>query len=87
MNSKFQTIESLRQAFIDAGMPISKMWVYRQEQKGNLKLPRSTTNFKKAQGNRTIGSVRLITDNQIAEIVQAFMPGGKGYWSFEESTG
>lgn len=84
MSNKLQTIEALREAFLKAGMPISKMWVYRQEQKGNLKLPRSTTNFKKAQGDRKLGPVRLITDDQIKEIVQAFLPGGKGYWSYEE---
>ena len=84
MTNNYTTIEALKEAFEKAGMPISKMWVYRQEQKGNLKLPRSTTNFKKAQGTRALGAVRMITDEQIKEIVKSFLPGGKGYWSYEE---
>ena len=87
-NRSYYTINHLKEAFDKAGFringrPISKMWIYRQEQKGNLKIPRSTTNFKKAQGSRKSAGVRLLTEQQIQEIVEAFLPGGKGYWSYE----
>ena len=83
MEYRRYTIKDLLQAFKDAGYPVSKSWIIRQEQKGNLKIPRSTTNFKKAQGSRKSAGVRLLTEQQIQEIVEAFLPGGKGYWSYE----
>ena len=84
MTQQYHTIGKLKEAFELAGMNVSKQWIQRQEAKGNLKLPRSTTNFKKSQGTRKIGAVRVVTDNQIAQIVNAFLPGGKGYWSYED---
>jgi hypothetical protein len=83
MPYKYKTIKDLIAAFADAQMPISEAWVYRQEQKGNLKLPRSTTNFKKTQGTRKQGAVRVFTTEQISDIVSSFLPGGRGFWSYE----
>ena len=84
MTEEYHKIDALKEAFKEAGLSISKSWIRRQELKGVLKLPRSTTNFKKAQGDRKMSAVRLITDQQIKEIVQAFLPGGRGYWSYED---
>lgn len=78
------TIKDLLQAFYNAGFPVSQMWIYRQEEKGNLVLPRSTTNFKKAQGTRKLGAVRLMTQEQITNIITAFMPGGKGIYDYRK---
>ena len=83
MNNQYYKIGELHKALIEAGIPHSKSWIRRQELKGNLKLPRSTTDFKKSQGSRKLAAVRMLTDSQIKEIVQAFLPGGKGYWSYE----
>lgn len=70
-------------AFKDAGFPISSRWVYRQEKKGTLVLPRSTTDVKYlGHGIKSKGAVRLFTKLQIKEIVKAFLPGGCGYWYF-----
>ena len=78
------TLKDLLAAFREAGYPVSHMWIYRQEQKGNLILPRSTTNFKKAQGRRTLGFLRIFTKTQIEAIVKAFLPGGNGYYNYRK---
>ena len=86
MTDKYCTIKDLVSAFTNAGRPVSDSWIHRQERKGNLKFQRSTTDIKKPQGflsSRRIGAVRIIRKSQIKEIVQAFLPGGIGYWSFE----
>ena len=85
MNEPYLSLRSLVDAFKEAGMPVSRYWIYRQERKGNLTFPKSTTDFKKARGTRKIGAVRLITQTQINEIVVAFLPGGKGYWKYEKN--
>lgn len=85
MTDRYYTLYKLLEAFNKAGMPVTCWWVYKQEEKGNLKLLRSTTNFKKAMGTRKAGAVRMIRESQIKEIVKAFLPGGRGYWSFEKS--
>ena len=77
------TVKDLILAFEKVGMRVSDSWLFRLEQKCNLKLPRSTTNFKKSQGSRKLAGVRMLTETQIEEIVEAFKPGGKGYWSYE----
>lgn len=82
------------EAFEKAGMPISRTWIIRQEEKGNLILPRSTTNFKMAQGARRPGAVRYMTEKHIQGVLQAFLPEGttlqsgvtatgKGYYSYK----
>ncbi len=76
MTIKPLTIRHLIEAFAQAGMPVSESWVRRQEEKGNLIIPRSTTDFKMAQGARKPGSVRLMSKNQIEGIVRAFLPKG-----------
>ena len=76
------TIKDLITAFKKAGYPVTAAWIYRQEAKGNLILPRSTTNFKKSLGTRRIGAVRIFTETQIASIITAFLPGGPGYYSY-----
>lgn len=76
-------------------MTISGSWVRRQEEKGNLIIPRSTTNFKMAQGSRRPGAVRYMTSKQIINIVKAFLPEGtilpngegatgKGYYNYKD---
>ena len=84
MFNKYYTISKLKEAFKEAGMNVSLSWIYRQEAKGNLKFERSTTNFKKPVGNKKLAAVRLIHEDQISQIVNAFLPGGKGYWSYEK---
>lgn len=81
-STKYYTISELVKAFAEAGIPRSEMWIRRQEYKGNLRLPRSTTNFKKPQGVRKMAAVREMTGNQIQKIVQAFLPGGSGYYDY-----
>ena len=85
---KYYTIKYLVLAFKKVNLPHSETWFRRQETKGNLMLPRSTTNFKKPKGflsDRKIGAVRMITGKQIAEIVKAFSPGGSGYWNYMDT--
>lgn len=86
MSEEFKkyTIQDLVEAFKEAGFPVSKSWIMRQEDKGNLKLPRSTTNFKKVAGTRRVGAVRYFTKSQIDSVVRAFLPGGSGYFNFEK---
>lgn len=86
MSEKYYTLGLLYKAFHEAGMPHSESWFRRQEDKGNLKFMRSTTDFKKTQGTRKLGAVRYVTESQVKQIVQAFLPGGKGYWSYEQSS-
>lgn len=84
-SNKYYTIKDLLQAFTEAGKKVTYKWIINQEKKGNLKLPRSTTNFKKPHGfmsGRQIAAVREMTGGQIQEIIKAFLPGGKGYWHF-----
>lgn len=82
MTNKYYTIRYLVSAFKEAGMPISESWIRRQENKGNLKIPRSTTNFKKSQGNRKMAPVRVLTEEQIKKIVISFLPGGCGNYNY-----
>lgn len=76
MENKKLTISHLIQSFTLAGMPVSPSWIRRQEDKGNLILPRSTTNFKMAQGARRPGAVRYMTREQITNVLKAFLPAG-----------
>lgn len=78
------TIKDLLTEFEKNGLKISRSWIYRQEQKGNLILNRSTTNFKKAKGNRKIGAVRLLSEIDLKEIIKAFLPNGRGYYKSKE---
>jgi len=82
MNKRRLTIGDLCRAFAEAGMPVSQMWVRRQEAKGNLKLPKSTTDYKKPQGSRKLSFITVLTEQQIQSILKAFLPGGKGYWDY-----
>lgn len=70
------TISDLVRAFQAAHYPVSPSWIRRQEEKGNLILPKSTTNFKMAQGARRSGAVRQMTQSQIDAIIEAFVPEG-----------
>lgn len=73
-------IADLKKKFEERGMKVSSGWVYRQEKKGVLVLPRSTTNLKTMGTLNRQGSVRVMTRIQLEEIVKAFLPGGKGFW-------
>lgn len=75
---------------------MSASWVRRQEDKGNLVLPRSTTNFKMARGARRLGAVRQMTPEQVEQIILAFLPegtrlpngkvaNGKGYFNYKKA--
>lgn len=83
-NPYIYRIQHLTAAFSDRGYPVSRTWIYRQESKGNLIMPRSTTNFKKAQGVRKAGAVRVFTKQQMEDIVDAFIPGGCGYYDYRK---
>lgn len=96
MESRKLTLKDLVKAFYDCGMPVSPSWIRRQEDKGNLILPRSTTNFKMAQGARRPGAVRYMTRSQINDVLAAFLPegthlsdgqvaNGKGYYNYKLS--
>ncbi len=96
MNNKKLTIRHLILAFSESGMSISASWIRRQEEKGNLIIPRSTTNFKMAQGSRRPGAVRYMTSKQIIDIVKTFLPEGtklpngeiatgKGYYNYKNA--
>lgn len=85
--NKKLTIKYLIQAFASSGMSVSPSWIRRQEDKGNLILPRSTTNFKMAQGARRPGAVRYMTEIQINEVLKAFLPEGTKLSNGELSTG
>lgn len=78
------TIKDLLAAFKQVGYPKSRSWFYREELKGNLVVPRSTTNYKKAQGDRKIGFVREMTETQVKNIIQAFLPGGVGFYDYRK---
>lgn len=70
----------LVEAFEVAGYPKSDSWIFRQENKGNLVMPRSTTNYKKVNGK--IGFVRELSPKMIRKIVKEFTPGGSGYYDY-----
>lgn len=84
MPYKGLTVKHLLKAFEDSGHPKSYMWILRQEAKGNLILPRSTTNFRKPQGIRKIGFVREFTQQQIEDCIKAFLPGGRGFYDYRK---
>lgn len=87
LEPKNKTIRHLIAAFKEAGMSVSPSWIRRQEDKGNLVLPRSTTNFKMAQGARRVGAVRQFSQSQINSIIKAFLPKGTQLPSGEVATG
>ncbi len=84
MNEYKYTIKDLVQAFKDHGIIVSDQWIRRQETKGNLVIAHSATNFKKFGMNRPSGSVRMFTKQQINDIVEAFLPNGKGYYNYRD---
>jgi len=85
--NKKLTVRHLIKAFADCGMTVSGSWIRRQEEKGNLIIPKSTTNFKMAQGSRRPGAVRYMTQQQIIDIVTAFLPKGTPLPNGELATG
>jgi hypothetical protein len=87
MENKKLSIRHLKEAFAHAGMPVSQSWIRRQEDKGNLLLPRSTTNYKMAQGARRPGAVRQMTRTIIIEVLKAFLPEGVKLPNGETATG
>ena len=81
---KYHTTGCLVAAFRLAGSSMSYRTLLRHEAKGNIKFPKSSTDFKKLGGyslGKKIGAVRYITGKEITELVKTFLPGGKGYWS------
>ena len=82
---KRYTIKDLLNAFKEAGYPVSKSLIIRQEQKGNLIIPHSVSNFKKTRGNRAIGSIRELSMTQIQKIVKEFSPGGSGFYDYTKT--
>lgn len=80
-------IGALIEAFAQAGYPKSPSWIRRQEDKGNLFLPKSTTNFKMAQGARKPGAVREMSQDHIYGVLKAFLPEGTNLPNGETATG
>ena len=80
------TLKHLLIAFKESGYPKSRTWIYRHEAKGNLIMPRSTTDFKKAQGSRKLSAVRELTEQQIHDIVSSFLPGGSGFYDYRKTS-
>lgn len=81
------TMKHLRKAFAEAGFPVADSWIRRQISKGNLILPRSTTHFAKfhiKDDSRKAGAVYQLTKEQINETVKAFLPGGSGYYNYND---
>lgn len=87
MKNELLTIGALKKAFAEYGKHISNSWIRRQEEKGNLLLPRSSTNFKRAQGFRKPGAVREITNQQIEDILLSFLPKGTKLKNGKSATG
>ena len=87
MANRNPTISNLIISFKENGLYVSQSWIRRQEDKGNLILPRSTTNFKIAQGARRSGAVRYLSSELIMEIVKAFLPEGTKLKNGEFATG
>ena len=61
----------------------------RQESKGNLKFPKSSTDFKGLGGyffGKKRGAVRYMTEKEISAIVKAFLPGGSGFYNYIENS-
>lgn len=83
---KRYTMKHLLKAFEEAGYPVTYMYLKRLEYKGNLILPRSTTNFKKTAGNKPLGAVREMTMTQIQNVVKAFLPGGLGFYDYRKGS-
>jgi len=75
----YHTLGYLREKLKEAGLPHNRITILRWENEGRLVSPKSTTNFKSILGKKS--AVRLYTDEQIAEIIEAFKPGGTGKWS------
>jgi hypothetical protein len=85
---KRYTMKDLRKAFEEAGYPVADRWIRRQIEKGNLVLPRSTTHFASVHlksGYRKQGAVYQLSMEQIQDVVKAFLPGGTGYYNYQES--
>lgn len=79
------TIKDLLKAFEESGYPKSESWIKRQENKGNLILPKSLTDFRKPRGIYKIGFVtEFHSKKQLKEIVKEFSPGGSGFWSYKD---
>ena len=74
MTKKYFTFADLRAAMKEAGLPHSKVTLMRWEQKGILKLRRAPHS-----------GWRLITGDEMEQIVTAFAPGGKGFWRYDEN--
>lgn len=86
---KFHTTGCLVKAFRLAGSAVSYRTLLRHEAKGNLKFSRSPTDFKKLGGyslGKKMGAVRYMTDEEIQEIVKAFLPGGSGYYDYTKES-
>lgn len=84
---KRYTMKHLRAAFEMAGYPVSDRWIRRQIDKGNLVLPRSSTHFAKFHikgDSRKGGAVYEMTQEQIDNTVKSLMPGGSGYYNYND---
>lgn len=87
MENNKLTIGDLIEAFTQCGYKVSPSWVRRQEDRGNLFLPKSTTNFKMAQGARQKGAVREMSRVIINDVLKAFLPEGTVLPNGEVATG
>lgn len=71
---KLYSISDLLETMTKVGLPGSRMWVRTAEEQNKLKCPR----LPNSRGDR------VFTLKQMQEIVEAFSPGGKGQWSYED---
>lgn len=72
---KYSTIKDIIARLKGAGLPHSKRTILRWEEQGKLKimrLPHSKTHAR-----------RVITEEQLEELIKAFSPGGRGWWSYD----
>ena len=83
---KYHTTGCLVKAFRLAGSSMSYRTLLRYEAKGNLKFPKSNTDFNKLGGytlGKKIVDVRYMAKEEIDQIVKSFLPGGVGFWKNE----
>ena len=73
MKNKLYSISFLLGRMKENGLPGSRMWLRWAEDKENLVCPR-------LPGSR---GDRAFTQSQIEEIIEAFSPGGRGYWIYQ----
>lgn len=74
-SNKYYPIGVLLEAMKEAGASwCTRTAMYHHERAGRLRFPRAAN----GRGDR------LVTEKMIEEIIEAFLPGGKGEWDYEK---